>query len=124
MKFYLTIAIVIATFFNSCAQNEFEGRIYIRESQPNFFQLKPNGVADYYSITTLGESKLSVSKASWEIIGDTTLVLVVKYAPEFEDTEFILKYNKEGDYWIDSDLGRAFRRIKQVEFKEFELSEF
>ncbi len=123
MKFYLTIAIVIATFFSSCAQNQFEGRIYIIEYRDIFFQLKPNGVADYYTITTLGESKLSVHKASWKIIGDTTLVLVVKYAPEFEDTELILRYNKEGDYWV-YDFISAFRRIKRVKFKEFELNEF
>jgi len=54
MRLHLLLSLFIVSIFSGCAQNklsnEFKGRIYVLESQENFFQLKEDGVASYYSI--------------------------------------------------------------------------
>src|SRR5690554_863996 len=102
MRLHLLLSLFIVSIFSGCAQNklsnEFKGRIYVLESQENFFQLKEDGVASYYSIEEIGERNLSEHSASWRILDDTTLILTVKYEPKYENAEFTLKYNKEKDY--------------------------
>lgn len=125
MRGYSILIVLILFVLNSCAQsNEFIGRIYILESQENFFQLKDNGVAKYYSIQNMGEKKLIITDAIWDMSKDTVLTLIVNYEPDFENAKFVLTYNKEKDYWIDEDFISAFRRIKKVKYEEFELNEF
>ena len=86
--------------------------------------MNENGVAKYYWINTMGEKYISIHDAWWSILKDTTLILIVKYEPKYENAEFILNYNIEKDYWRDEDFISVFRRTKQVKFQDVELNEF
>lgn len=126
MKILIFIMIITCSISNGCAQNkintEFEGRIYIIESQNIFFRLESNGVANYYTIEEGGQKSVSSHLATWKILLDTTLVLNVVFTNE--DVEHEYRYNREKDYWIDSDSISVFRRIKHINYKEFNLKEF
>ena len=119
---------MVTIAFDGCSQSKFAedflGRIYIIETQDAFFQFKKNNNATYYTIDDFGSRELSKHSASWTILKDTTLVLTVKYGGGLENAIFFLKYNLDGDYWLDRDMPSAYRRMKYVSYKDFYIEEF
>lgn len=125
MKYLLLSYLFILWSLCSCSQARnisFIGHIYILESQDVFFQIISKDSVDYYTINEFGVQKVIKHKATWNMLNDSTMRLNVMYQKN-DNVEFILNYNQEKDYWIDSDNISAYRRMKQIKFNDFELIE-
>lgn len=111
--------------FYGCSQTMYTqlvNQIYVIESQDVFFKLNSAKTASYYTINEFGNQKVTEHNATWKFLNDSTIKLNVTYQIG-NNVEFILHYNKEKDYWIDSDYISVYRRMKYIEFNDFKLTE-
>jgi hypothetical protein len=126
MKKLFLIKYCLLTYFYSFSQsnfsNEFIGRIYILESQNNFFQFTNKDSLCFYSIEGIGytDSYVSMRKGIWKVTVDSLFVIEVIKQPDYENVFCNFKYNSEYDYFQEQESFEAYRRWKKVVFKDFE----